>query len=204
MLDWLACNSWIVFVTVLCTATILPVLQVRSLNYKRSRIILNILSGCIISFRVSYNMRGCRLSGPEDFDTLMLLSFSSITFSSKLMLFIGMLIFLFRTSSVSIESLEKNCPNTLAFSTSSVAVTGFPLESTVFNSPILELVFHHLLIYFQNFFRFTLHSAAMFWCFFLFILRVSLHTRFWIVLYVWVTRFYIPCPQPIFTRDFIT
>ena len=84
-----------------------------------------------------------------------------LTLANLLVLLIGKLIFLFRISSVSIFSsvntLEKNCPNTLAFSMSSVAVTGFPLESTGFNSPILELVFRRLLIYFQNFLGFTLH-----------------------------------------------
>ena len=48
------------------------------------------------------------------------------------------------------EYTEKNFPNTLPFSTSLVAVTGFPLESTVFSSPILEFVFHHLLMYFSD------------------------------------------------------
>ena len=166
---------------ILCTATILPVLQYEGKDPELYEVSYNILNGCTNSYRVLYNMLGCRLYGPEDFDILILLSFFKYYFFIKADAVHIPFQSFFGFSSV--NTLQKNCPNTLGFSLSSVAVTGFPLESIVFSSPIVELVFCRLLIYFQNFFGFTLHSAAMFCCSFLFMLRVSLHTRFHIVLY---------------------
>ena len=91
-------------------------------------------------------MRGCRLSGPEDFDTLMLLIFSrnvDISFQN----FFG---FYFLVS----EYTGKNCPNALFFFYVFGCCYRISTRVYCFNSLIQELVFRRLLIYFQNFLGF--------------------------------------------------
>jgi len=63
---------WITFVTFLKIAVTYPVFQSEVNWFKLYEVSSNIFRGSISSCRNSYNIRGCKLSGPGDFATLRL------------------------------------------------------------------------------------------------------------------------------------